>query len=243
MSKESFKILKEINSLSESINEFTDKMNAENKRINFIKDNRQDREDLKSSNLELIKEASSKLTSVENEIAHITMKLEKDKENLAMISTEQAMNNMEKQIAAEQNRLEEFENTGFELMEQIEQLEAKVIEADEFLKGSLESLTEIQSEVELINKEHQSSIDGLNKRVNLLIEELPADFTDRYQRTVKSFKEKKKSGSIFSRIKNETCEFCRFGMSKMDVQKVEDALQLKNCQGCGRIFIPQGALY
>jgi predicted nucleic acid-binding Zn-ribbon protein len=239
MSKESFKILKEINSLTINIEEFQLKIDAQLGRVQSVNSNRDNRQAQKTNDENLLKETSSKLNLAENEISHLQLKLTKDKENLSTISSEQVLKNMEKQIADLGEKISELEEIGLNEIENIEILEQKIADADEFLKGSLESLNEIKGEVETLNADHQSNIDKLLKRIDLLTQELPKDFSERYFRTLKS----KIKGSIFARITNEACEYCRFGLSKMEVQKVEDQLNLKNCASCGRIFIPQAAFY
>jgi len=239
MSKESFKILIEINSLTINKEEFQLKIDAQLGRIQTVNSNREARINQKLSDKNLLKKTNSTLNLAENEISHLQLKLIKDKENLTLISTEQTLKNMEKQIADLEEKISNLEESGLEEIEKIEVLEEKISLADEFLEGSLESLNEIKAEVKVTNTENQASIDKLIKRIELLVQELPDDFSHRYFKTFES----KIKGSVFARIKNEACEYCRSGLSKMEVQKIEDQLNLKTCQSCGRIFIPQAAFY
>ena len=239
MSKESFKILIEINSLTINKEEFQLKVDAQLGRIQTVDSNREARTNQKLSDKNLLKETNSTLNLAENEISHLQLKLIKDKKNLTLISTEQTLKNMEKQIADLEEKISNLEESGLEEIEKIEVLEEKISLADEFLEGSLESLNEIKAEVKIANIENQASIDKLIKRIKLLVQELPDDFSHRYFKTLES----KIKGSVFARIKNEACEYCRSGLSKMEVQKIEDQLNLKTCQSCGRIFIPQAAFY
>lgn len=239
MSKENFKILKEINSLSLLKEDFQSKIASENKRIDFVESNRNLRAEQKERDLAQLKELNTQITNIENEISHLGLKLTKDKENLSTITTEAGLSNMEKQISDLESKLEAFEEEGLEKMEEAESVEIRISQADEFLAGSLDSLNEIKAEVQQTNSEHQLEIEKLEKRINLLIEELPTDFQDRYKRVSES----DIKGSVFTRIKNDSCEYCRFGLSKIDIQKVEDLLQFKTCSGCRRIFIPQAAHY
>jgi len=239
MSKESFKILKEINSLTINKEEIQLKINAQLGRVQFVNTNRETRNVQKLNDQNLLKETNSNLNLIENEISHLQIKLTKDKENLAMISTEQTLKNMEKQIADTEIKLGILEEKGIEELDKLEVIEERISAADEFLAGSLESLKDIEAEVETTNSEHQISLNKLTKRIDLLIEELPTEFSYRYTKTLDS----NIKGSIFARIKNDACEYCRSGLSKVEIQKVEDQLSLKNCASCGRIFIPQAAFY
>mgnify|MGYP001563829979 CR=1 FL=1 len=231
--------MKEINSLTINKEEIQLKINAQLGRVQLVDSNRKTREAQKLEDQKKLKKTNSNLNLIENEISHLQLKLTKDKENLAMISTEQTLKNMEKQIADSEEKLGVLEEKGIEELDMIETIEEEISEADNFLSGSLESLTEIEAEVKVTNSEHQISMNKLTKRIELLIEELPKEFSYRYFKTLDS----KIKGSIFARIKNEACESCRSGLSKMEIQKVEDQLNLKNCGSCGRIFIPQAAFY
>jgi len=239
MSAESFKILKEINSLSMRRNELLEIELKEKKRIVFIQNNRNDREELLAELEDKLKANKSELTQTENQINTLSQKIEKDSTNLESLVDETSINSLHKQINEMKEKLDSNEELGLELLDSIEETEKEIIECKDFLKGSLETLTEIKSEVEQTIAHNQKEIDSLIKRESLLKEELPIKFKSKIELILK----KNIQISSFTRIKSESCEFCRFNLSKMDIISIEDNLNIKSCQGCSRIFLPIQSAY
>jgi predicted nucleic acid-binding Zn-ribbon protein len=231
---ESFKILKEINSLSMRKNVLLDLVEAEQKRITFIENNRREREASLVSFQDTLKEQKADLTSTENQINLLSQKIEKDNTNLVSLVDGASISSLQKQIDEMKIKLDQNEEKGLELLDLIESSEVNISDCNEFLKGSLESLNEIKVEVDEKVSELQSEIDSITKRDALLMEELPPNFNNKISLILK----KNIQISSFTRIKGGSCEFCRFNLSKSDVIAIEDKLALKSCQGCSRIFIP-----
>lgn len=239
MSSESFKILKEINSLTLTKEKITLELNKELARVHSLIDIRQTREAQKESALSAQKEKNLELQKTENQISDLQLKLEKDKTSLSMASSENIAKSLELQIKDRESKAEVLELQGMDLLEELDGLETVIKDANSFLSGSLETLKEIEEEVSGTSDIHQQEINKLTKRIDLLFVELPQQFQDRYKSTI----EKKIKGSSFTRLKNDSCEYCRYGLSRMDIIDIEDKLMLKNCNGCGRIILPQQAFY
>ena len=237
MSTESFKILKEINSLSMRVNELNDLIANENKRVTFIERNRASRESERDEFLKEKDEQQKVLVKTENDIATNSSKIAKDKENLSTLMDAGAIQSLEKQINDSEQKLDALEEEGLLVLEKIEELEKEIDEASDFLQGSLESLSEIKIEVTNACKAYQEEIDQLSSRVELLKVELPPLFQSKLELTLS----KNIPISNFTRIKDESCEFCRYGLSKMDTKSIEDQLNLKICQSCSRIFLPKAS--
>ena len=239
MSMESFKILKEINSLSQKKSELEASILKEEKRLDFIKKNREDRSHEKEDLNTLLKQFKSELMETENTISQLSSKIEKDKSNLSSLIDGNAITSLQKQIDDMKTNLDLNEEKGLELLEEIEETESKISDCVEFLTGSLESLNEIGQEVQLATRDYTEEIEILNNRNKALMEQLPENFKSRIELTL----QKEIKISNFTRIKSDTCEFCRFNLSKIDIIAIEDKLALKSCQGCSRIFIPIQAGY
>jgi predicted nucleic acid-binding Zn-ribbon protein len=231
---ESFKILKEINSLSMRKSELLDLKANEEKRITFIQSNREQRETSRLELQETLKNQKSELTLTENQINLLSQKIEKDGMSLLSLVDKNSIESLQKQIAEMKDKLDTNEESGLEILESIEELEQEIEDCEEFLKGSLESLVEIQQEVGEKVTIIQTEIDSIDKRDSLLMNELPDKFKNRIELILK----KNIQISSFTRIKAEACEFCRFKLSKVDIGSIEDKLNIKSCQGCSRIFIP-----
>jgi len=239
MSSEDFKITKEINSLTIRKTSLLSEIHAEQKRITFIQNNRTDRENERNDSLTLLKETKTLMQKIENEIANHQLHLNKDKIHLSSVTNNEQLISLEHTIKHAQEKIEDLENNGFELLDKIEELEIQIKDCETFLKGSAETLIEIQAEVDTFSNSHNKQIEVLDSRIKLLMESLPPIFQDRLTRLF----ERKIAISSFTRILGGSCEFCKFSLNKVDISNIEDKFQLKICQSCGRLFIPQQAAY
>lgn len=239
MSSEDFKKTREINSLTQNKNTLISEIQAERKRISFIRGNREDRQDELNKASEKIKGFKSFMQKIENDIATTQKQLTNDQEHMNAVTSQEQLNGLESSIKHAQEKIETLENQGLELLEKIEAIEETIVDCENFLKGSAETLIEIEKEVEEFEHKHQRKIETLNTRISLLMGALPPLFQDRIKRVF----EKNINISSFTRIMNGSCEFCKFAVNKIDETNIEDKLQLKSCQSCGRIFIPQQASY
>lgn len=239
MSAEDFKIACEINSLMQKKKTLLDEILSEKKRITFIQKNREERQTERDNLTESLKKLKTNMQQVENDIASFQITLTKDQTHLNSVSSNEQLKNLESSILHVKEKLESLEDKGLELLEGIESSEFQAKECEDFLKGSAETLNEIQIEVDIFTKSHQKKIEILNSRIDLLLDELPPSFKDRIERVFK----RNIQISSFTRIISGACEFCKFSVTKADESNIEDKLQLKSCQSCGRIFIPQQASY
>ncbi len=239
MSRESFKILKEINSLASKITELELICEKENKRLLFIQNSREQKSNELLEYKESLSQTNKSLHLIENEIASLSLKIDSDQANLNSIIAAQALSSMEKQIEENSSKLSEFEEEGLNKLEVIESLDQNISDCEEFLKGSQETLDEITKEVSEITSMQKSEILKTQNRINLLKEELPNNFKSKLELILNQ----KLKGSSFTRIKSDACEYCRFTLSKVEVSKIEDQLALQTCKSCSRIFIPISASY
>ena len=239
MSAQEFKIAKEINSLSLKRDKFFTEIREEEGRISFIQNNRNERSEQLETNQSQLKEVKAQMQSIENDIASYQAQLDKDKANLNSVITNEQLVSLEKSIKNSQKKLEALEEEGLEVLEQLESLEEDIQQAQTFLEGSAQTLSEIKEEVQNVTQGHHKEIDKLNHRIDLLIKDLSPLFKDKVQRTL----DKNLPSSAFTRIQNGKCEFCKLSLSSVDITSIEDKLQLKNCSGCGRLFMPVQAAY
>jgi len=239
MSAENFKILKEINSLTTSSREISDLVAKENKRLQFIEDNRTQRQEEMTVAEQALERLKKEMLRIDNEISTLSSKIDKDKDNRLSLIEDASIASMDKQILDLETKKDKFEEELFELLEKAEEEEKKIAEAESFLEGSLRSLTEIKKEVLIKNNGYQKEIDTLSNRLKLLKESLPPQFQDKLEQVFKN----KIQISSFTRIKSNSCEFCRRDISRMEETEIEQKLALKTCQGCGRLFIPAAASF
>lgn len=239
MSAKDFKITREINSLTQNKTSLYNEIISEQKRIAFIQKNRKERQLERDKLTEKLRVLKEQMQQIENNIASVQITLNKDQTHISSVKSNEQLKSLESSMQHSKDKLEELENKGLKLLEKIEESEIKSKECDDFLRGSAQTLIEIQSEVDEFTQSHQKKIDTLESRIFLLMNELPPLFKDRIERVF----EKKIQISSFTRIVSGACDFCKFSVTKADENNIEDKLQLKSCQNCGRIFIPQQASY
>lgn len=239
MSSEHFKIAKEINSLVLNKHTLQDEIASEEKRITFIQSNRASRQQELDKLIEDVTSAKTSMQLVENDIATNQLILDKDRIHMSSVTSNEQLKSLETSIKHVEENLEDLENKGLELLEEIELNEAEIADCESFLKGSSETLEEITEEVNQFKNSHQKQIDVLEIRIQNLTSELPTLFRDKIIRTL----EKNINISSFTRIQNGSCEFCKYTLSALDISNIEDKLLLKSCQSCDRLFIPQQASY
>jgi len=239
LNKETFRILKEINSLYLENTRLTEIIASESSRTTKIEDLRSEKEQLIVTLDRRVKEESLKLSHTEDEIAQNQQKLNQAMSNKNNVFTEHEISSFEKQIATYKEKLDELENSGLEIMTLCEELSCELDEAKNFLKGSIETLNNIRLEVTENNKPYQEKINVNTKRMQHLFSELPEllkqKFTQLLERNLKY-------GPVAQIDKNH-CSVCKMELAKSEIEAIEKHLQIKFCPSCSRVFIPISSLY
>jgi predicted nucleic acid-binding Zn-ribbon protein len=140
----------------------------------------------------------------------------------------------DKKIANFKKEAVELENSLFALLEQTESIQLSLNEKKTFLTGLEKTFKEIESEVNEEIKIHQTGITQADMRMDLIKEELPKEFQETLDRTLK----KNLAVGSFTRIENGSCYFCRYKISRTDESEIDQQFKLKTCPQCSRIFLP-----
>lgn len=143
----------------------------------------------------------------------------------------------ENKISSYQQQAEALESEGMTLLETIDQSETEISEAQQFLDGIEKTIEEIAQEVNEVKERETKEIKNLELRLQLLEEELPADFRDRLHKTLS----KKLALGPFTRVEAGSCYMCRYKISRIEESEIDMQKNLKVCASCGRIFLPYGA--
>ena len=130
-----------------------------------------------------------------------------------------------------------LEDDLFTILEKIESNQESFKDKKTFLAGIDNTIQEIKSEVEAEIKEHSKSIEQLELRLKLIKDELPYDFKDALERTLK----KNLALGPFTRVDQGSCYFCRYKISRIDESEIDMQKALKFCPQCSRIFLPYGS--
>ncbi|MCO4755851.1 MAG: hypothetical protein KC478_15325 [Bacteriovoracaceae bacterium] len=239
MNQEYFKILKEINSLEQNISTLETTNNNETARVSKLQDRRQLAQEELEQYKASLKDRRLLAQKNENELSSTDSKLAKIKADIggSFDSKEMELLDREKQKLSIQ--LDELESAGFELLEQMEELEQLIKDKQTFIQGVGETIDEIQQEVDQLVNENQKQINSYQSRIDSSLTQLPENFVNTYQK----LKTKNLSVSLFTKIQAGKCFVCKMGVDKTREAQVEDQLQLKTCSSCGRIFIPNQALF
>ena len=132
MSSEHFKILKEINSLSQKEAEHNQEIQKEEKRLHNLTEMRSTRTSELDSLTDNKIQLEAEILQQENELAKLQKDLERDKINLSSITTNESLNNLENQIKDKEGKIEVLEELAFTQLEKVDELEADIQTAKEF---------------------------------------------------------------------------------------------------------------
>ncbi len=226
--------LKEIHSLDNMIKVHLDRIKEEEARIEFITNKR------KQKDQELENHQNNKKI-LENEISDIEVTLFDFEKRVSSAQGHQSMAASEKEANALQNeidslspKIDELQELTLDKLEEIEKIELEITQAQNFLKGSQETLQEITIEVQEVVKEQQIPIDQYSQRIDLLIEDIPKPLYIQFSK----IREKFRYNRPLVRILNHACEFCHFRIDQMSLERVESLQGIECCGQCGRLFTP-----
>lgn len=224
VSAESFFKLKELDSLNKM-------------KLSFLK-LKCEQEDRLSKLLERKNEALLQTTKLKQELISTTNELA-DVEKMLKNASEQKQRLIDiggddKKILNFSADIEKFEEKGLEFLSRLEEIENEIADQKQFQNGVENTIKEIQLEVIPEVEKCDQEIKNISLRVELLTEELPADFKNLYQKV----SAKKLAHGPFTRTDQGSCFFCRFKISKVDESEIDSQRSLKTCPQCGRIFLP-----
>src|SRR5690606_25351535 len=184
-----------------------------------------------------LKDTEIHYLKLENELNLLNKQKSQAESALSQAATEASVKASEARLSFTLEKIEKLEEEQFVLLENKEDYELKRKEAQECLKGSLETYEEINVEVKEVVQKEQEAITNLLKRIKLLKEELHESFKIKLESILK----KNLKISPFTRLEGRACEFCKLELSRLDEENIEKNFQLKSCSGCGRLFIPKEA--
>ncbi len=235
MDLEHLEDLRECQSLDLIIKKHLDCIDAQNQRVVKMKKNRAVRSQELTENKEKLAVLKADIGELEKKVHTISDHIEKAQSRLPMMTTTQQIEATEKEIATLSPQKEILEDQLLEYMETAEDIEQQVCDADSFLKGSLRSLDEIQIESNDITTKENREIANYQKRIDLLLENIPQQFKDAFL----SLNKKYRFCSPVTMVTNGSCAGCYLGISKQQQVEIEKAVTIHFCNGCGRLLLPE----
>lgn len=239
MNKETYRILKEINSLYQEQLKLKELITTEEQRLNKMEQQRAQRADELTKDKAEFKELNQKIQLTENALAHNQSRLDQANSHINSLFTQKEIDSHQAQIDHLKSEIEIAEEAAFLQLEKLEELELHITEAENFLSGSSETLAELKQDIDHINTSRLKQVENLSSRIDLLLEQVPVLLKNKYLFLV----EKNLPYGPVAQINQDACSICRMGLSKQEIDLVEKQMQLKSCPSCGRILIPISSLY
>lgn len=220
MNLSDFSTLKEIQSLDKMIKSHQDRIFAEESRKDHIHRLREKRETEKVGLYQILRENAALISNLEEELSV----LEKKKEDQFMVQ----------EIERLTGEMDLVSEKIFNLMEENEELESKINDCKSFLEGSLETLKEIDSEIQEETANEQKEIINYQDRISSLLLQIPEELRRKFLKV----RDKYQNNSPLSRIVNKACEKCRYEVDSQTMSLVDQAKIIQVCHQCDRLLIP-----
>jgi predicted nucleic acid-binding Zn-ribbon protein len=233
---ESFRIVKEIDMLRKNMRDLQAAITSEEDRITKLQTAKlkrdQDLIDLKKQAAEY----SQQETQLENKITHMDMELKQLEGHAGEVTDQGQMEAFEHQKEFLKKERDQLENQAIELLDQIELNKTTISEAEDFLSGVDESISEITAEVNSLKTQNLREIENLKTRIRALREQLPEKLLKVHMGLVKE-----KKDFTTTTLKELSCSLCGMSISRKDESDLEKNYDLIRCTGCSRIILPQAA--
>lgn len=240
MNKESYRILKEINSLHNSILSLEKVIKVELERIHKINQMRDKRSEHLTEQESQLSSERQKLAKIEEKISYFGKLIDNGKNQLNSVFSENEINALNSQIENASEELDIFETQGLEIIEKIETLEQEIKDSKSFLIGSLDTISEIESEINESNQDVYKEIQDKKSRLKLLKEQLSPGVSKKLESLIA----KGLSLSPLSQItEHNCCEMCGYLVPMAILAAVEKNSRFMGCPSCERILIPQSSKF
>ncbi|MFT6068516.1 MAG: putative nucleic acid-binding Zn-ribbon protein [Bacteriovoracaceae bacterium] len=237
MAIEDFKHLIEAQSLEKTIKEHLDGISEQVNRVLHIEKQREifsNETNLLTSEL---KEKTTIVASLENDLASAESKLEKTNEHIPLARNENEANALQTEVDTLTPRIELLQNQILGILEEIESLESTIKEKEEFLTGSAKSLKLISDEAEKEKSSHQEAIKSLEQRVSSLLEQAGENHRTAYLLSCQTHK----FNNPLCFVSTGSCSVCRYTLNQMQANEIEKGIATESCPGCGRLLTPLSA--
>ncbi len=226
--------LKEVHSLDNMIKLHLDKISEEEHRIVFLTKKRKQKDQELQELLHKKSHLESEISKFEVKLFDLEKRLSTSLEHLSMAQTQKEANALQKEIDTLTPEVDQIQELSLDILESIEDLDKEIIQINGFMAGSLETLEEVKTEVELVRKQEEIPIGQYEERIKLLLEDSPSALVDAFTKVRNKYQYKRP----IVRIINHACEFCHFRIDQMSLERVESLQGIEFCGQCGRLFIP-----
>jgi predicted nucleic acid-binding Zn-ribbon protein len=231
----SFRHLIEIEALKKQNQQNLMQISSENKRISDL-DERRAKTRSQIDNL-ILEEKNLNLSDTQQQIDVLQVRFTKLNSQLALAVTEKEQIAFENQIKIVKKEMDDLEVLYFSNLEKSEAIQQELLNYNEFLAGSLESLAIIKTEVANNISAEQKIIENRNLRIESLTELLQPSLKSLYLETEKKFTPKRPVSYLI----DKKCSECHMQADNMLKNSLEEGRSIEFCPSCGRLLIPETA--
>ena len=181
-----------------------------------------------------LEESSRRQRSAEWEIDDIATKLAVAEEQLfsGRVKNPKELTNLQHEVEAFQARRDQLEEQALEIIDQVEQSEARVAEINSELETLKADWQRQQKQLTDEMERLRAALADLGTKRQLLIGEIDPPTFDFYQHL------RKGKGIAVARVEQGICRGCRISLPTTDLQQARGG-KLVQCSSCGRIlFLP-----
>lgn len=238
MANHTYQCLVELQSLDNQIKKHMDLCEEEHKRLAHVEKLKRREEDKLSEALEKDAGLHQRELAIETKLHEINKVLEQNLVHQSAAKTEAQVSALESESTRFRAQKEELENEEFSLLEEREELEKIISDCKSFVRGSAQTIEEVQAEIAEVTKKEELQIQNLERRRSSLLEEIPADFRQAFESILKTHRFQ----SPLSFIMERKCGKCHFSLDSMLASDVFTGSSPAFCPGCKRLLIDRAAI-
>lgn len=229
-------MLKEFTSLNSKLVIAKKSIATELQRIDKIQAQREERKAEQDLLTDQLKEKKENEILLEGQLEKTQNQLALYQEHLNQITTVKEEESLKNQIDSAKQSVAKMEEDLLESIEITEKLESEIQTANTFLAGSLETVNEIEAEINRDNEEIYHQIKITNERISYILQELPDPVIKRLEK----LKLEQKNYDPLSELSEKNhCTKCGYPLPMALIGPLEKDLKLTSCRGCKRILLPQ----
>jgi predicted nucleic acid-binding Zn-ribbon protein len=228
-----YSYLVDINSLDNVIKRHNAEIEEELKRLTFLEQQKENKNELLNEATERHQELKTQQVEKEKLLFDIDHKLEQNSNHQLAAKTTKEVETLEHEkshLEVEKNILE---NNILEMIEEVDNLDQKIAECDEFLGGLAKTIVEIETEVETFRHNKEKEIRQLEKQIEGLLCEIPSTVIEDMTKT----REKYRFHNFVTYLDGSVCHHCKFKNSPVECDIVTKQNRHMHCGGCKRILI------
>lgn len=238
METETYLDLVEIQSLDKKVLSHQKILQENQKRIDFLTKQRKRAQETLDDSLGQINKLNEEFSTSEVSLTKLGASLDHANKSLHDVTDERQANALNSEIDTLTPKIKDEEEKSFTLLEKIEELEKIIEESRSFIKGSLDSLEEIQSEVSKENQKEEKEINTCEERISFIRKSFKSHIEEVFDSIYKKYRFK----NPIAIIETNVCPHCSLAIPANTVQNLPKSVSLELCPGCERILIPKSAL-